>query len=68
MRPKCATSECSSCEGHGQFNSMIDLHSFRSIRGICDQCDGTGYLVDDKKIIQTIIYTNYPKWVQRISK
>ena len=35
---------CPTCCGHGQWNSQIDLASFRSIRVICHHCDGRGWI------------------------
>ncbi|MEG3178352.1 hypothetical protein U1872_19080 [Sphingomonas sp. RB3P16] len=35
---------CPVCAGHGQWNSEIDLVSFRCKRTICDRCAGAGWI------------------------
>jgi len=60
---------CPTCKGHGQWNSEIDLVSFRSKRVICDHCMGTGWIEtgDDALAIDDIVMTpeGYPKWIIR---
>ena len=61
---------CPTCCGHGQWNGQIDLASFRSIRVICDHCDGRGWIEtgDDMVPSPDIEMTpeGYPKWVTRL--
>ena len=35
---------CPKCEGHGEWNTEIDLVSFRCKRAICDRCYGAGWV------------------------
>ena len=35
---------CPHCRGHGQWNSEIDLVSFRCKRASCDECYGAGWV------------------------
>ncbi|GAA0305432.1 hypothetical protein GCM10009087_14160 [Sphingomonas oligophenolica] len=35
---------CPVCKGHGQWNTQIDLVSFRCSRTICDRCSGAGWV------------------------
>ena len=58
---------CPICHGHGQWNSEIDLVSFRCKRAICDYCNGAGWIEtgDDPIAVPDIVMTpeGYPKWV-----
>ena len=36
--------ECPVCRGHGEWNSEIDLVSFRCKRAICERCHGAGWV------------------------
>ena len=36
--------ECPVCHGHGEWNSEIDLVSFRCKRSICERCLGAGWV------------------------
>lgn len=35
---------CPVCRGHGQWNTELDLVSFRSQRAICGRCLGAGWI------------------------
>ena len=60
---------CPICRGHGQWNTEIDLVSFRCKRAICGTCDGAGWVEtgDDPIAMPDIVRTpeGYPKWVVR---
>jgi hypothetical protein len=57
---------CPVCKGHGQWNSEIDLVSFRCKRVICARCSGAGWIEtgDDPLAIPDIVMTpaGYPQW------
>ena len=61
--------ECPICYGHGQWNSEIDLVSFRCIRAICDYCLGAGWVEtgDDPVALPDIVMARegYAKWIVR---
>lgn len=61
--------QCPNCQGHGQWNTEIDLVSFRCKRAICDQCYGNGWIEtgNDPIAVPDIIMTpeGYPKWIIR---
>ena len=60
---------CPICRGHGQWNTSIDLASFRCTRAICDHCYGAGWVEtgDDPIGLPDIVLTpeGYPKWIMR---
>lgn len=60
---------CPVCKGHGQWNSEIDLVSFRCKRAICDLCLGAGWIETgtDPIAIADIVMTpeGYPRWITR---
>ncbi|WP_244646561.1 hypothetical protein [Sphingomonas sp. CFBP 8760] len=59
--------KCPVCRGHGQWNTEIDLVSFRCKRAICDQCHGAGWIEtgSDPVARADIVMTpdGYPQWV-----
>jgi len=61
---------CPICRGHGQWNSEIDLISFRCKRVICDFCHGNGWIEtgSDPLALPDIVLApeGYPKWVTRL--
>lgn len=61
---------CPVCRGHGQWNSEIDLVSFRCKRAICGHCRGAGWVEtgSDPVGVPDIETTvgGYPQWVTRI--
>jgi hypothetical protein len=63
---------CPTCCGHGQWNSQIDLASFRSIRAICDHCDGRGWIETGHDLVPMpdIVMTpdGYPRWIVRLTQ
>jgi hypothetical protein len=60
---------CPICAGHGQWNTEIDLVSFRCKRAICDHCLGAGWIETGKDPIglPDIVLTpeGYPRWITR---
>jgi hypothetical protein len=60
---------CPVCGGHGQWNTEIDLVSFRCKRAICDRCHGAGWIEtgDDPVAVPDIVKApeGYPKWSHR---
>ena len=60
---------CPTCDGHGQWNTEIDLVSFRSKRTFCDHCLGSGWIETgtDAVMVPDIVMTpqGYPKWILR---
>lgn len=61
--------KCPVCEGYGQWNSEIDLVSFRCKRTICDRCHGFGWVEtgDDPIALPDIEMSpkGYPRWYTR---
>jgi hypothetical protein len=61
--------QCPVCKGHGQWNTEIDLVSFRCKRAPCARCYGEGWIEtgDDPVGVLDIVMTpeGYPKWVTR---
>lgn len=60
---------CPICKGHGEWNSEIDLVSFRCKRTICDHCYGNGWIEtgEDPIGLPDIVMTpeGHPRWVTR---
>jgi len=60
---------CPICKGHGQWNSEIDLVSFRCKRAICDHCSGNGWVetgVDPVALPDIVLAPEgYAKWITR---
>ena len=46
LQPRLGTldARCPVCAGHGQWNTEIDLVSFRCKRAVCDRCRGAGWI------------------------
>ncbi|TPG13206.1 hypothetical protein [Sphingomonas oligophenolica] len=71
LRPRNGSldARCPICHGHGQWNTEIDLVSFRCKRAICDHCYGAGWVEtgDDPIGFPDIVTTpeGYPKWIVR---
>lgn len=71
LQPRNGTldAECPVCKGHGQWNTEIDLASFRCKRAICDRCYGAGWVEtgSDPIALPDIEQgpEGYPKWVVR---
>lgn len=60
---------CPQCHGYGQWNTEIDLISFRCKRAICDRCYGAGWIEtgSDPIALPDIVLTpeGYPQWTVR---
>lgn len=60
---------CPICHGHGQWNTEIDLVSFRCVRAICDTCHGAGWVEtgSDPIGLPDIVLApeGYAKWIVR---
>jgi hypothetical protein len=60
---------CPICRGHGQWNTEIDLVSFRCARAICPHCDGAGWVEtgDDPVGVPDIVMApeGYARWIVR---
>ena len=60
---------CPICRGHGQWNTVIDLVSFRCTRAVCDPCYGAGWVEtgDDPVGLPDIVLApeGYPTWIVR---
>jgi hypothetical protein len=60
---------CPVCKGHGQWNSEIDLISFRCQRVVCDHCLGAGWVEtgDDPVGVPDIVMSpdGHPQWTTR---
>ncbi|MEN2786665.1 hypothetical protein ACFOKI_01805 [Sphingomonas qilianensis] len=58
---------CPICLGYGQWNTEIDLVSFRCKRAVCAYCHGAGWIETggDPVAVPDIVLTpeGYPKWV-----
>ena len=61
---------CPACQAHGQWNGQIDLASHRSIRVICDRCDGRGWIETGDDPVPSpdteMAPEGYPRWVTRL--
>ena len=68
-RPRVTPARCPICRGYGQWNTEIDLVSFRCKRAVCDYCHGAGWIEtgDDPVGLPDIVLTpeGYPQWVIR---
>lgn len=60
---------CPVCRGHGQWNTEIDLASFRCQRAICGHCLGAGWVEsgDDLIGLPDIVLSpdGHPQWTTR---
>ncbi len=71
LQPRNGTldARCPICHGYGQWNSEIDLLSFRCQRAICDYCHGAGWVEtgEDPVALLDIVLApeGYPKWITR---
>lgn len=61
---------CPDCLGHGQRNRQCDLARQRSIRGLCDRCEGHGWIETGEDMVPAhdIVMSpeGYPQWVLRL--
>lgn len=62
--------QCPVCRGRGQWNTEIDLVSFRCTRAICGRCLGAGWIETgtDPVGVSDIVLTpeGHPKWITRV--
>ena len=71
LQPRNGTldARCDVCRGHGQWNTEIDLVSFRCKRAICDRCHGAGWIEtgDDAVGVPDIVRgaDGHPMWIVR---
>ena len=60
---------CPICRGYGQWNTEIELVSFRCKRAICGHCNGAGWVEtgDDPVGLPDIVMApeGYPRWIVR---
>jgi len=60
---------CPVCQGRGQWNTEIDLVSFRCMRAACDRCHGAGWVETDSDPVGLpdieISPGGYPRWTLR---
>lgn len=60
---------CPVCRGYGEWNSEIDLVSFRCKRAICDRCHGAGWVETGSDPIGLpdieLSPKGHPQWVTR---
>jgi len=66
-RPDHADARCTHCDGHGAWNEMLHLDSFRCRLAICHDCDGLGWIsYDGSRTIQDVAVRNgHPAWILR---
>jgi hypothetical protein len=61
--------ECPVCHGHGEWNSEIDLVSFRCKRAICERCLGAGWVETGRDPVGVpdieLSPKGTPEWVTR---
>ena len=61
--------KCPVCHGYGQWNTQIDLASFRCQRAVCNYCYGAGWVEtgNDPIGLPDIVMSpeGYPKWIIR---
>ena len=71
LQPRNGTldARCPICKGYGQWNTEIDLVSFRCKRAVCDHCHGAGWVEtgEDPVALPDIVLApeGYPKWILR---
>ena len=71
LQPRNGTldAKCPICRGYGQWNTELDLVSFRCKRAICDHCHGAGWVEtgEDPIGLPDIVQTpeGYPTWIIR---
>jgi hypothetical protein len=69
LQPRNGTldAKCPICKGHGQWNTEIDLVSFRCKRAVCDYCKGAGWIETGNDPVghaDIVMSPNgYPQWV-----
>lgn len=69
LQPRNGTldAKCPICRGYGQWNTEIDLVSFRCKRAICDYCHGAGWIETGNDPVGhadiTMSPEGYPRWV-----
>jgi hypothetical protein len=60
---------CPKCAGHGEWNTEIDLVSFRCKRAICDRCYGAGWVETGNDPVGLpdieLATSTVPKWTTR---
>jgi hypothetical protein len=59
---------CPKCTGHGEWNTELDLVSFRCKRAICDRCYGAGWVEtgnDPIGLPDIELANSVPKWTTR---
>jgi len=60
---------CPKCFGHGEWNTKIDLVSFRCKRAICDRCYGAGWVETGSDPVGLpdieMATSTVPKWTTR---
>lgn len=61
---------CPDCLGHGQWNRQFDLASQRSIRDLCDRCEGRGWIETGQDSVHAhdieLSADGHPQWVLRL--
>lgn len=71
LQPRNGTldARCPICKGYGQWNTEIDLVSFRCKRAVCDHCHGAGWVETGKDPVSlpdiVLAPEGYPKWITR---
>jgi hypothetical protein len=59
--------QCPLCHGHGEWNTEIDLVSFRCKRAICGRCNGAGWVETGNDPVGypdiEIAPDGHPRWV-----
>ena len=71
LQPRNGTldAECPVCKGYGQWNSEIDLVSFRCKRAICGRCHGAGWIetgTDPLGLPDIVLNAEgHPQWIVR---
>jgi len=66
-RPDHADARCGNCRGHGAWNEMLHLDSFRCRLAVCHDCDGLGWVASDgsRTISDIAIMNGHPAWTLR---
>ena len=61
---------CPVCRGHGQWNTELDLASFRCVRAICGRCLGAGWIETGTDPIEvpdiTMSPDGHPMWTMKV--